>query len=326
MIETVISFVVALGLILLAQLGERKSWARWATLISLLVSGVIVLVAGLVLIVAPDLFHKMEQPFDPARLGWTLLVTGLFIVIPVLAGMILSHKGANPTLRGVPWTRPVHLTAWTLLVLFIGSNFSIAAMDALSEIELDHPLALLIPQNTAFVLAALIGVGWGIRRDWREVVERLGLSRPTFNQFLLGLSMSIIMLITTAVIGALIALIFGMDESASAGFNERLLQHLPGVWGVVLMGVATGLGEEMLFRGALQPVAGIWLTSLLFALSHAQYFSPFILVIFALGLILGFTRNKWGLNTAIWTHALYNTLVGLFALLAMNLTQFEAGM
>ncbi len=36
----------------------------------------------------------------------------------------------------------------------------------------------------------------------------------------------------------------------------------------VLIGVSSAIGEEILFRGALQPVLGLWITSLLFGLLH----------------------------------------------------------
>lgn len=37
---------------------------------------------------------------------------------------------------------------------------------------------------------------------------------------------------------------------------------------IVVLAAASSLGEEMFFRGALLPVAGIWLSSLVFALLH----------------------------------------------------------
>jgi len=80
------------------------------------------------------------------------------------------------------------------------------------------------------------------------------------------------------------------------------------------MAVATGIGEELLYRGALQPVLGIWLTSLIFALGHVQYLNPFFISIFISGLILGWARNRWGLGTAIWSHFMYNALIGLLSL------------
>ncbi len=41
-------------------------------------------------------------------------------------------------------------------------------------------------------------------------------------------------------------------------------------WRPLWIALAAGLGEELLFRGALQPHLGIWLTSALFALAHLK--------------------------------------------------------
>jgi membrane protease YdiL (CAAX protease family) len=220
----------------------------------------------------------------------------------------------------------VHLTAWALLVMFIGSNVALTSLESLSEIEITHPLTIIITQNITFVLAALLGVGWGVRRNWQGVTRRLGLSRPRGRDVWLGATMALLMLMSTMLVGALVTIMFGDGLAESTGFNQQIIQQLPGVGGVLLMGFASGIGEELLYRGALQPVARLWLTSLLFALSHIQYLSPAIAIIFVLGLLLGAIRDRWGLNTAIWAHAVYNTLVGLFALLAMNFDQLTFGM
>lgn len=41
-------------------------------------------------------------------------------------------------------------------------------------------------------------------------------------------------------------------------------------WNPLWIALAAGVGEEMLFRGALQPITGIWLSSILFVLAHTQ--------------------------------------------------------
>lgn len=41
-------------------------------------------------------------------------------------------------------------------------------------------------------------------------------------------------------------------------------------WRPLWISLAAGLGEELLFRGALQPHLGIWFTSALFALAHVK--------------------------------------------------------
>ena len=68
-----------------------------------------------------------------------------------------------------------------------------------------------------------------------------------------------------------------------------------------------GFGEELLFRGALQPVVGLWWASLLFTIAHyrgpingrrAAHASFF----FVGGLLLGYVFLKLGLIAAICAH------------------------
>ncbi len=317
MIETALVFGLALLVILLAQFGERSGWARRSSYILLLAAGLLTLLAGVAMTLQPGALPGMDGGASAAA-GWAIMLTGLLICLLVAAGMRASRGGKTPALGNVPWWRPPHLTAWTMLLLFIGSNLALTSLQNLSSIEIENPLALIAVQGVAFTLAALLGTGWGVRRSWDEVCVRLGLQRPSLSDFRTGIAMAVIMLISTGLLGALIQLVFQQDVTAASGFNEQIIAHLPGAPGVLVMGLATGLGEEMLYRGALQPAAGIWLTSLLFSLSHIQYLSPVIVVVFALGLLLGYTRNRWGLTTAIWAHAVYNILVGLLAMLAMQ--------
>lgn len=326
MIETTLTFLLALALILLAQFAQQNRGLQWlVTIILALMAGLISLL-GAIILIAPQLLARADSPLDNARAaGPALLITGVLMLLPVLAAMIFEARGQQPIWRGIPWTRPVQLTAWALLMLFIGSNFALAGAQDLSQIDVENPLGLLLIQNASFALAALLGVGWGVRRHGREALQRLGLRPLSLTDVLVGSGMAILMLISTGILGGLLTLLFGVDLDAAAGFNDQIIAQLPGVAGVLLMGVASGIGEEMLYRGALQPVAGLWITSALFALSHIQYLSPALLIIFVLGLFLGVVRDKFGLTAAIFTHAMYNSLVGLLALLAMNISQPPPG-
>ena len=70
-----------------------------------------------------------------------------------------------------------------------------------------------------------------------------------------------------------------------------------------VMALLPALGEESLFRGALQPVlrrklsghAAVWITAALFALMHQQFYT--FLPILALGAVLGYLREWSG---SIW--------------------------
>ncbi|MCA1738682.1 MAG: CPBP family intramembrane metalloprotease, partial [Actinobacteria bacterium] len=82
----------------------------------------------------------------------------------------------------------------------------------------------------------------------------------------------------------------------------------------LLIGIGAGLGEETLFRGALQPRLGITLTSLLWAGIHVQYGpSVLLLDIFVLSVALGFLRRRINTTATFLTHAGYNFLSVMLA-------------
>jgi membrane protease YdiL (CAAX protease family) len=76
-----------------------------------------------------------------------------------------------------------------------------------------------------------------------------------------------------------------------------------------------GVGEELLFRGAIQPLIGIWFTSLIFIAIHG-YISfrsaghiLFTLLLFGLSMMLGYLFLYAGLVAAMTAHAVYDLLM-----------------
>jgi membrane protease YdiL (CAAX protease family) len=82
----------------------------------------------------------------------------------------------------------------------------------------------------------------------------------------------------------------------------------------LLIGVGAGLGEETLFRGAVQPVLGILPTSILFASMHVQY-GPSLLLgyVFVLSIGLGLLRRRINTTASFLAHAGYNSLAIILA-------------
>ena len=81
--------------------------------------------------------------------------------------------------------------------------------------------------------------------------------------------------------------------------------------------LVVAFGEEIFFRGALQPVFGIWLTSLFFAVIHTQYtLTPATLMIFITALALGWLRQRHSTSAAIIGHFVYNFIQLALAVLA----------
>lgn len=76
-----------------------------------------------------------------------------------------------------------------------------------------------------------------------------------------------------------------------------------------------GFGEELLFRGAIQPLLRLWLTSFIFIAIHG-YVSIrsaghvlFTLMLFGLSVMLGLLYEMTGLLSAIIAHAVYDLVM-----------------
>jgi membrane protease YdiL (CAAX protease family) len=83
---------------------------------------------------------------------------------------------------------------------------------------------------------------------------------------------------------------------------------------IVILALASSIGEELLFRGALLPWMGIWLQAIVFALLHVgpgRRFLPWTLSAFVLGVAFG--------GLAEWTGSLGAPIAAHFAINFLNL-------
>lgn len=102
---------------------------------------------------------------------------------------------------------------------------------------------------------------------------------------------------------------------ASEMFYRAPLSNLD----LALMALAAGLGEELLFRAALQPLLGLWLSTALFTAVH--YWVPvkglaralYALFVFTVSLVLGQLLVLFGPLAAMSAHAVVD-LILLFLL------------
>jgi membrane protease YdiL (CAAX protease family) len=111
------------------------------------------------------------------------------------------------------------------------------------------------------------------------------------------------------------------STAKTIGTYSRLdLRGLNPLW----MALAAAIGEEMLFRAALQPLLGVWIVSLLFLVTHMpvyrfRRFDRATLAqaagVFGSSVVLGFTFQYVGLIAAILVH-LWIDIVGLLVVRA----------
>jgi membrane protease YdiL (CAAX protease family) len=85
--------------------------------------------------------------------------------------------------------------------------------------------------------------------------------------------------------------------------------------------VLAGCGEEILFRGAIQPIIGLWWSSLIFVLLHSGTYqvrslnwkkAVFGFLVFSVSLLLGYLFENVGLLAAVVAHTTFD-VVALFA-------------
>lgn len=91
-------------------------------------------------------------------------------------------------------------------------------------------------------------------------------------------------------------------------------------WQVIYISICAGVGEELLFRGAIQPLWGVWITSILFVALHG-YLNPMDKYIMVYGcyltlviIALGFMTLYWG----IWSSAAAHTAIDIVLLQFLN--------
>lgn len=221
---------------------------------------------------------------------------------------------------------PVHTLALVFAGYLAGQGALTLSQDGLSGLaDTVQPVSIMLIVVSEIMLAVLafFGVGLLIRRNWSELVDRLGLTMPDLKQLLIAGAIIIALVIVQAGAGALWALLNPDQAELLGDVNTLLLADMDTLWEWLLLALAAGIGEELLFRGALQPVMGLAGTSLLFALVHVQYgYTPFMLVVVFIAVVLGLIRRYFSTTIAIVVHVGYDFTLGLLALLATYLQQY----
>ena len=252
-------------------------------------------------------------------------IIGVSLWAPALAGSLLLLPPVRHFLAKLIPIDPrsaVHAVSLSFVMLAIISlTVTLAVgLETLADISEEAPndnlasmLVSVWTQQLTFVLLGLVGVGWLTRRKWLASWERLAVVMPRPIEIAIGLGAGLLFL----------GVVFLLEIVASAvglGFDEnveRLTEALIGplalsLPGILTIGLAAGIGEETLFRGALQPRFGLLFTSLLFALFHSNYgITLSTLAVLILGLGLGLLRIRFNTTTCAIAHASYNIAVGV---------------
>jgi len=261
-----------------------------------------------------------------------LLAAGIWL--PSLTGLILLLPPVRRALARVlpiDAESPVHAVALSFsMLVFINLMVTLGVgLDTLTGVLAEGDglgqndgatVAMLWVQQILMALTAAVGVGWLTRRSWMAAARRLGVVRPSAQDWITGIGAGLLLVPVVIVLEYLASLAGIVADPDVEKLTEQLLGPLfRSPFGILTLGVAAALGEEPLFRGAAQPRFGLILTAALFALVHSNYgITLSTAIVFLLGLVLGLIRIRRNTTTAMLAHAVYNISLGLLAYFSLS--------
>ena len=296
-----VPLIVALALARALERTPRAlGWVRGLAVAGAAGSGVLAVLAWRLDVSLVDL--------DPPTVAAMLVAISLLTIV----GLARRVRAALLPPLGLDPDSAVHLVSAGAFVLTLG----MAAIDFVRLQDQPEGLISLTPADPFVSLAgdlalALAAIGFMQTRGPRDALARLAVRWLTPRQ-----------VVGAIVAAALFHVGIGMLEYAEGVFlpstharEERFRLEfvgLPPVVGAVLVSTAVGVGEEVVFRGALQPRLGVVLSSLVFAATHVQYQLPGVAMIFLLSLALGVLRRRTSTTFTACVHAFYD--LGAFLL------------
>jgi membrane protease YdiL (CAAX protease family) len=297
-----------LALTVLANLGEENKVLRFLTYALLVLLDLALLGGGLLAMIAPLL--TAGRPLPPVNYGGLAVTLGLTAVLGALPLIPSVRLGLARRLEIEP-TSSVHTTALAFAVYFVGLTLAqvalIGDLSKLTSIEARLSVLDMLATTLPLALIALLGVGFLIRRDLRSTLERLGLSWMTARQWGLATLIIALFLVFDYTVLWVWQQLWPASHTLVGDITTNLFSDLVSPLAALAVSLSVGIGEELLFRGALQPRFGLVLTSLLFAIGHAHYgLSPAMVEIFVVGLVLGLVRLRANTTTCLLIHAGYD--------------------
>jgi membrane protease YdiL (CAAX protease family) len=312
----VLPYLLPLGIIVMANLGvTRRRW-RQITYVSLALLSAATWIVGLLLLALPYLQRLTQAPPELVVQGLRLRGFGVALsasAILSLACLVTPVRGLLARCFPIDPASPVHATALVFVIYLAAISLALLISGGewlLEGIQVSNidPWLLVLGQ-AVFLLFALAGVGLGIRRSLRQVLHRLDLRALTLRQLGIAAFVILTFLALDWVVSQLWRQLWPVNYRVVAEASEYLFGRFVSPMGALLLGLSAGIGEETLFRGALQPRLRIPLTAVLFALGHVQYtLSPAILEILVIGLALGWLRERTNTTACIVVHSGYNFL------------------
>ncbi len=330
-------------LAILAYLGITQTWAKVLTLVwlGILVAGFGIAALGLSFAALPD--NPSVQPGTLPSLAHGGVAQLLGVAVGSLVAVGIGALGFIPGVRRwlsrfLPLNPQSFVHTIALVAVVALTLLCFVPLIALGEPPFLRVVANASEQGTDLmggrsdngmlrdsiygllwtIPAAILAVGYAVRRDLGAALVRLGFVRPTLRQVLIGIGLAVVLVIVATLLGTVVDQIWdalGWPKTDGEAFDEVLAFAFSPL-GAVVLGVTAGLGEELAVRGVLQPRLGILVSNLFFISLHAfQYNWNTLLVIFVVGLTLGVIRKRTNTTTSAITHGVYDFILVMLTVL-----------
>lgn len=309
-VVTLLPFILLSVVIVLANLEEFGSSFRWITYISLALLNLMMIMAGLIGVMLPTVDLQGTPSGASAAYGTLLRAvgfTGLLGFLPLFRPIRALLARAIP----IDPDSAVHTTALVFAIYLLGQGLGqqplLTDPEVLGGLDLQVTSGAVWAQAIGLTLLAATGIGLFIRRDWRQSLDRFGFTPLSWR--LMGVSVAAVVGLIVLQIAVTLVWEAIDPESLKAleDANNLLLGQFTGLWAAITIGLSAAVGEELLFRGALQPRFGFLLTAALFTVAHSQYgLSPATLLILLIAGVLGVLRIRAGLTACVLVHFGYN--------------------
>ena len=310
-----------LAILVAANLGEKhEGWRVAAFLLaigaSVIVSTLALLALSLVTLAPADAARAAASAgVSTTRYAWGAV---LELSAGVVSALALLPRVRTAITRVAPGFRPdspinaVGLSLYLLTLLFyISIQVSSDQLKQLTQGGQSPSVIFIIATNQLpFLIVALVGVGLFTRRNLRQTLLRLGLYWPGWRWALGSIGVAVALVIFGVFFDSLMSHLTPEQSKSIQQVSDQLLRNVNSLVPAIAIALAAGVGEEVLFRGALLPRLGNVAAALLFAVLHAQYaISLATLEIFILGLVLGVLRKRAGTTAAIIAHTGYDMIL-----------------
>ena len=259
-----------------------------------------------------------------------IAVLGLLLALPVL----LLFRGVRVALARVLPLDPDTFRHWLGLVALVW--FTLMPIASLPLLGGRPPLQAIIERGGGLEEGALpvwydslYGLGWTLvlclgavgYPAWVRLgaaLARLGLTWPGWRAIVLGVGLSLLMVpvfLGVDRVAAVVVEALGLAPTSNA-WIEQLFGRGFGVSGALAAALTAGLGEELIWRGVIQPRYGLVLAALGFAAMHGfQYGPDGLIAVLIAGIVLGLVRQRSNTTTAAVVHGGYDLWLLLGTLL-----------